>query len=351
MENEQLDNSLKCMEDTNKKLKSIYDERLNDKDKIINNLQDRIQNFLYDVRGCSWNNVPPSPKINKSKTIPGPVVEHVQNSQTSVTESQNTTHMDNNPTNHANGNGMYDVLMLHDSICRDIDIHRLLTNTDRNGFKRTTYTALAAQQFCEELTHATTTILHVGINDLKEMSVEEAFEMYETAVDKLLEKSDGLLLSLVIPCRYERLNQKVSEFNEKVKNKYLKMENIRIAFNSNFSQNGMICEHLFKDPIRLAPEGVGVLVGNLKRGLLIRVNGSGSYSRPPYQRTPNTRSNNLYRNQNMQKDRQNRYPYRNLPSQNVRHNHYGYNSQSKNKLNPAHLASSITAAILGAFNM
>jgi hypothetical protein len=42
---------------------------------------------------------------------------------------------------------------------------------------------LAAQQFCEELTHATTTILHVGINDLKEMSVDEAFEMYETAVD------------------------------------------------------------------------------------------------------------------------------------------------------------------------
>jgi hypothetical protein len=117
-----------------------------------------------------------------------------------VTESQNTTHIENNSTNHDNGNGMYDVLMLHDSICRDIDIHRLLTNTDRKGFKRTTYTA---QQFCEDLIHATTTILHVGINDLKEMSVEEAFEMYETAVDKLLEKSDGLLLSLVIPCRYE----------------------------------------------------------------------------------------------------------------------------------------------------
>jgi hypothetical protein len=240
---------------------------------------------------------------------------------------------------------MYDVLMLHDSICRDIDIHRLLTNTDRKGFKRTTYTALAAQQFCEDLIHAATTILHVGINDLKEMSVLEAFEMYETAVDKLLEKSDGLLLSLVSPCRYERLNQKVSEFNDKVKNKYIKMENIRIAFNSNFSQNGMICEHLFKDSIRLSPEGVGVLAGNLKRGLLIRVNGSGSYSRPPYQRTPNTRSNNLYRNQNIQNDRQN------LPSQNVRHNHYGYNSESKNKLNPAYLASSITAAILGAFNM
>ena len=55
------------------------------------------------------------------------------------------------------------------------------------------------------------------------MSVDEAFEMYETAVDKLLEKSDGLLLSLVIPCRYERLNQKGSEFNEKVNNKYLKI--------------------------------------------------------------------------------------------------------------------------------
>jgi hypothetical protein len=48
------------------------------------------------------------------------VVEHVQNSQTSVTESQNTTHIENNSTKHANGNGMYDVLMLHDSICRDM---------------------------------------------------------------------------------------------------------------------------------------------------------------------------------------------------------------------------------------
>ena len=93
--------------------------------------------------------------------------------------------------------------MLHDSICRDIDIHRLLTNTDRKGLKRTSYTALAAQQFCEDLTHAATIILYVGINDLKEMSVEEAFDMYETAVNRLLEKSDGLLFSLVIPCRYE----------------------------------------------------------------------------------------------------------------------------------------------------
>jgi hypothetical protein len=90
------------VKDTNKKVKSIYDGRLDDKDKIINNLQDRIQNFLYDGRGCSWNNVPPSPKINKSKPTPGPVVEHVQNSQTSVTESQNTTHIENNSTNHDN---------------------------------------------------------------------------------------------------------------------------------------------------------------------------------------------------------------------------------------------------------
>jgi regulator of replication initiation timing len=72
MENEQLYKSLKCMEDTNKKLKSIYDERLDDKDKIINNLQDRIQNFLYDGRGHSWNNVPPSPNINKSHECPRP---------------------------------------------------------------------------------------------------------------------------------------------------------------------------------------------------------------------------------------------------------------------------------------
>jgi len=43
IDNEHLNFSLKCTEDTNTKLKTLYDERLNDKDKIIQNLQDRIQ--------------------------------------------------------------------------------------------------------------------------------------------------------------------------------------------------------------------------------------------------------------------------------------------------------------------
>ena len=56
MDNEQLDNSLKCMEHTNKNFKSIYEERLNDKDKIINNLQDRIQNSK-EVHGIMFHPV------------------------------------------------------------------------------------------------------------------------------------------------------------------------------------------------------------------------------------------------------------------------------------------------------
>jgi hypothetical protein len=65
MENEQLYNSLKCMKDTNKKVKSIYDGRLDDKDKIINNLQDRIQNFFQFF----YFNIMMSFKISLNVTI------------------------------------------------------------------------------------------------------------------------------------------------------------------------------------------------------------------------------------------------------------------------------------------
>jgi hypothetical protein len=46
----------------------LYDERLNDKDKIIQNLQDRIQNFVYEVRGGAWQTVTHNSKIPHDKS-------------------------------------------------------------------------------------------------------------------------------------------------------------------------------------------------------------------------------------------------------------------------------------------
>jgi hypothetical protein len=60
----------------------------------------------------------------------------------------------------------------------------------------------------------------VEINDLKTISVEEVFSDYENAISNLMSKCDSLLLSLVRPCHYESLDQKVYEFNKRVFDKF-----------------------------------------------------------------------------------------------------------------------------------
>ena len=61
------------------------------------------------------------------------------------------------------------------------------------------------------------------------------------AVNKLLKKTDCLLLSCV---KYERLNEKVAESNEKIKSRFSKVNNIRISFTSNFINDGRVCVNL-----------------------------------------------------------------------------------------------------------
>ena len=63
-------------------------------------------------------------------------------------------------------------------------------------------------------------VYHVGINDLKAISVEEVFSDYENAISNLMSKCDSLLLSLVTPCHHESLDQKIYEFNKRVFNKF-----------------------------------------------------------------------------------------------------------------------------------
>ena len=88
--------------------------------------------------------------------------------------------------NNSSSQVSYDIVMLHDSICKDIDINRLLRNTNRCGHKYTTDTIPEIQKLCtEKLEHVATIILHVGINDLKTISVEEVFSDYENAISNL----------------------------------------------------------------------------------------------------------------------------------------------------------------------
>jgi hypothetical protein len=186
-------------------------------------------------------------------------VSNSSSSTTSTTENNiydKTSHTDNNNLG-SSESGKYDILMLHDSICREIDIQWLHRNSQsqRKWFKQLAYTAVEAQKFSDDISYANTVVLRVGINDLKVCSADDAFYEYEITVNKLLKKTDCLLLSCV------------TEFNEKIKSRFSKVNNIRISFNSNFINDGRICVNLHKDAVRLSPQRTSVLASNLKKCL------------------------------------------------------------------------------------
>ena len=228
----------------------------------------------------------------------------------------------------------YDVVMLHDSICHDIDLNRLLRFTDRTGQKVTTYTIPQALEFSnEKLSYASSVILHVGINDLKKVPADDAFQEYEKLISNLMSKCDYLVLSLVTPCGYQILHRKIEEFNGKVVDKFKGISKVKISFNSNFMRNERLLSHLFSDPIRLSQDGVSVLASNIKKTLIgdVRSKYISTQSRKP--NTGYYRSGQFHPRDSQQGPRR------------------PFFQQSDQKLNTAHLASNIAAAILSAINM
>jgi hypothetical protein len=174
---------LKQKDELHDSLKETYEVRLKDKDNTIQNLQDHIQSYLYDVQGGPWSKVP------------GETIQHVSADRVEPRGTQEQTHTSsssnsgiqtnmNRTLNTEDNNGTYDILMVYDSICKDIDINRLLRGTNIRGVKQTTCTVPEVQK--------STIILHVGTNDLKKMSANEAFIDYENVVKILMEKSNSV---------------------------------------------------------------------------------------------------------------------------------------------------------------
>ena len=182
LENEQLYASLKQKDELHDSLKETYEVRLKDKDNTIQNLQDRIQSYLYDVQGGLWSKVPGETIQHVSADRVDPRGTQEQTHTSSSSNSGIQTNM-NRTLNTEDNNGTYDILMVYGSICKDIDINRLLRGTNTRGVKQTTYTVPEVQK--------STIILHVGINDLKKMSANEAFIDYGNVVKILMEKSNS----------------------------------------------------------------------------------------------------------------------------------------------------------------
>ena len=142
-ENERLPIAIKMKSDNIDNMKHIYAESLHEKDKLVDNLHDRLQTQMYDVQGGPWTNIPKqvaSPIHNVFTTGRRDESNKMGTCQLNTSNLNENNDENRNMVNNSSSQGSYDIVMLHDSICKDIDINRLLRNTNRSGHKYTMYT-------------------------------------------------------------------------------------------------------------------------------------------------------------------------------------------------------------------
>ncbi|CAG2197674.1 unnamed protein product [Mytilus edulis] len=338
-----IDNTKKDAE----KVRCNAKERIEEKDVVIKDLQDRIQSFLYD---CEGNPIQPwikkqNARQNQQSETTRNAVNQQNNTNVSnillreskqnlisptekVAQPHSNSHMANKKTNDIIIEPINtDVIFMHDSICRFVDIDRLLLRSGKEG-----------------------------INNLKNESAEEAFCKYTDLIEKALEKSELVVISLVLPSQIERLNVKIREFNERILYKYDTADKIKVCRNSNFISNGNVVKKFCWDSFRLNKfEGVRVLAGNIRNTLFPRTRNQVPHSQ-----------NNLYVNsyRESQKDtissrNDYKYPYNTPNRKSSNRSDQGRNSETPagntyqgppNTYYDRKLADSIATAVASVFH-
>ena len=164
------------------------------------------------------------------------------------------------------------ILLLHDSICKYVDL-QLFTGG-------TIYAGKAKKIRCPTIDAAAETmtsingkydniIVHVGVNDLRDenVSVGHIFRKYEDMVHKVQLKASKVTLSLLTPCEEQPLSSNTVALNSLILSKFSKSVDIKICFNDNFSKQGSRIESLYEDDIHLNKQGTKVLCSNLKKSV------------------------------------------------------------------------------------
>jgi hypothetical protein len=137
-------------------MKHIYEESLREKDKLVDNLEHRLQTQMYDVQGGPWTNIPKqvaSPIHNVSTTGRRDEPNKMDTCQLNTSNLNENNDTYRNMVNNSSSQGSYDIVMLHDSICyletqTDVDTNILwiLYLKSRNYARRSLNTQ--QQSFC-----------------------------------------------------------------------------------------------------------------------------------------------------------------------------------------------------------
>lgn len=235
-----------------------YKDRIKDKDILINNLQDRLQTMKYDSEGGSWivhNRVNSSPTRDSASYI-----FPTSTSQTSATDTE-----EHPPTD--------DIVLLHDSICKHVNMSQLTAGSDLKGSEIKCSTLEAVSETVRRINKSVPhVVIHVGVNDLRKphSSVDDVFSKYCQTVHDVSSKSDKITLSLLLPCDEQPLCSNIMALNNLIITKFLKTEKnskISVCMNDNFTSAGILNSKLFEDSVHINREGTKVLCSNLKRSM------------------------------------------------------------------------------------
>ena len=112
-----------------------------------------------------------------------------------------------------------------------------MAGSGHHGVTQITYTTEDVMLQLDSIQSTKKLIIHVGINDLKKESVEAVFDKYSDMTYKALEKAGSIVLSLVVPCKFPKLTDKINRFKDMVLSKFAKVAGVDICRNSNFSVN------------------------------------------------------------------------------------------------------------------
>ncbi|CAC5367452.1 unnamed protein product [Mytilus coruscus] len=342
-------------------MKNSYQERLKEKDEEIKDLKDRHYAALYDRSEGVWSKVNYErakvlPKSNirseSNNTVTAVMDENPfqalsnenedtedQNRQTESKQKENIEDMDFVDSHISRHKRPCDVIMIHDSICHDIDMRRLINGSNMTGKKITAYTIQQAAEVINKIDRADTLILHVGVNDLKKHNVEESFPQYVSLVNSALSVTNNLILSLMTPSAADFLKDKISTMNNLIASEFEKSAKIVLCLNNNFCRQGKILHQLYWNDTKLSKDqGVKVLSSNLRRTIFSRND------------SINTNNSQMPKRQSYDRQHQNRgYADKSLyqrPSHNAHRGNVFQNPRSAQFQSNNNLMNSLASALL-----
>ena len=259
--NEKLSSKIEASEISSHELKNSYEARLQDKEKLI---QDILSSRRTENDGENWETVNKrkmsySSAAKADRVSPG---RHTNSTGDSMRDKREDREPHQTRNNTSNSGGIH---LIHDSTCKLINVTKLTARAGNNGSRMYAPTIEHAREAVNKLHESEVIIIHTGVNNLKSQSPEYVASQYRTLLQEASRKADRVVLSLPIPSLTKPWNDKINQFKRLVVNDVRDSPVITVCNNNNFNHYDNPIPRYFADDVHPNEEGSRVLAGNLIR--------------------------------------------------------------------------------------